>query len=347
MTGRRTTLGDLAAGLGLSTNTVSRALAGKDGVSDRTRSLVLDEARRTGYLPVPESGQPGRPEPRSRTVAVTIPSATHTFSAELIGAIEAGARSAGYSLDIFTTEESEREEQQIARRIVDSDLAGAIVIPVQGRPEPWADVLAAGVPLVVASREVPELPCDFVTADNVAGSYAAVRHLLAQGCRRIVQFEEDLAISTIGNRREGYARAMAEVPDAAGETILVPTRRFETAEPRWRATEAHRACLTLLDRQQPFDAIVAGDDHFALGALAALTERGLRVPDQVRLVGYGDHAYSPWLNPALTSVRIPTRLIGELAVSLLLKRIGGDAGAPVRRQLKPELIIRRSSVAAG
>ncbi|SDT33391.1 LacI family DNA-binding transcriptional regulator [Microlunatus soli] len=349
--GRRTTLGDLAEGLGLSANTVSRALSGKDGVSERTRSLVLAEARRTGYLPAEDvtrrSTSSRRPDGAlSSTIAVTIPSATHVFSSELIGAIEAGARSAGYSLDVFTTEESAEVEQQIADMIIDHDLAGAIVIPVQGRSEPWASVAASGRPVVAASREVPGLDCDFVTADNGAGAYAAVRHLLAQGCRRIVQFEEDLAISTINHRREGFARAMAEQPDAVAHTILVPTRRYETSEPRWRATEAHRACLTFLDqpRDVTFDAIVTGDDYFALGALAALRERDISVPDQVRLVGYGDHPYSAWLDPPLTSIRIPTQLIGELAVSLLLQRIAGDSGPGVRRMIKPELIIRRSSV---
>lgn len=347
--GRRTTLGDLAAGLGLSANTVSRALSGKDGVSDRTRALVLQEAHRTGYLATddvarsPAEVEHG-PRSKSRTIAVTIPSATHLFSSELIGAIEAGARSAGYSLDVFTTGESEEQEQQIARTIIDHDLAGAIVIPVKDGNQPWASVAVSGRSVVAASREVPGLECDFVTADNSAGAYAAVRHLLSQGCRRIVQFEEDLAISTINNRREGFARAMAEHPDAIAQTILVPTRRYETSEPRWRATEAHRTCLNFLERGEDFDAIVTGDDYFALGALTALRERGIAVPDRVRLVGYGDHPYSPWLDPALTSVRIPAQLIGELAVSLLLQRIAGDSGPGVRRLIKPELIIRRSSV---
>ena len=340
---RRTTLNDLAATLGLSANTVSRALAGKDGVSRRTRALVLEEARRTGYLP---TGEPNNPQSadHSRTIAVTIPSATHVFSSELIGAIEAGARSAGYSLDVFTTEESEAVEESIARTIADNRLAGAIIIPVQQRSEPWLGLAAAGVPLVAVSREAPGLDCDFVTADNQAGAYAAVRHLLAEGCRTIVQFEEDLSISTISDRRRGFDRAIAEVPDVATQSILVPTRRFETSEPRWRATEAHRACLAFLDRREDFDAIVTGDDYFALGALNALAERGLRVPEDVRLVGYGDHPYSGWLNPSLSSVRLPTQLIGELAVSLLLQRVAGDSGQPVRRLIRPELIIRGSSV---
>ena len=344
--GKRTTLHDLAQGLGLSANTVSRALAGKDGVSDRTRALVLAEARRTGYLPSDDAVD--RAAPRSRTVAVTIPSATHVFSSELIGAIEAGARSSGYSLDVFTTGESVQQEQEIAQTIIDHDLAGAIVIPVQGAREPWASVVASGRPVVAASREIADLDCDYVTADNEAGSYAAVRHLLAHGCRRIVQFEEDLQISTINSRRAGFERAMAEHPDASAQTILVPTRRYEKAEPHWRSAEAHRSCLGFLDRADErdigFDAIVTGDDYFALGALAALRERGIAVPDDVELIGYGDHPYAAWLDPTLSTVRLPSQLIGELAVSLLLQRIAGESGPAVRRLVKPELIIRRSSV---
>lgn len=340
-TARRTTLHDLATELGLSANTVSRALSGKDGVSDRTRALVLEEARRTGYLPQSAPSQ----RDGQRTIALTIPSATHVFSSELIGAVEAGARAAGYSLDIFSTEENDEQEQAIARTIIDSDLAGAVIIPVQGRTEPWESVTASGIALVAVSREVPGLPGDLVTADHVTGAYAAVRHLLAQGSRSIVQFEEDLQISTISSRRTGFARGIAESPGATAHTIAVPTRRFETAEPRWRATEAHRRCLDLLDSGITFDSIMAGDDYFALGALRALSRRGIRVPEDVRLAGYGDHPYSEWLDPALTSVRLPTRLIGEAAVSLLLQRIAGESGPPVRRLIKPELIIRDSTVA--
>ena len=342
---RRTTLNDLAAGLRLSANTVSRALAGKDGVSERTRVLVLEEARRTGYLAAPD--QPRRPEAGVRRIAVTIPSATHQFSSELLGAVEEGARAASCTLDLFTTDESDAQERDIAAAVAAGQLAGVIVIPVQGREGTWAPLVSSGFPVVAVSREIAGLGVDLVAADNEGGAYAATRHLLAQGCRQVVQFEEDLSISTIDQRRRGFAQAMAGVPGSSSETILVPTRRFEAAEPRWRATEAYGACLGLLASGRPFDGVTVGDDYFALGVLRALAEHGVRVPEDVRVIGYGDHPYAPWTTPALSSVRVPAGLIGEAAVSLLLQRIAGDSGEPVRRFMKTELVIRASSVLHG
>lgn len=343
---RRTTLNDLAAGLRLSANTVSRALAGKDGVSERTRLLVLEEAHRTGYLADHEPAR-GSAAPTARRIAVTIPSTTHQFSSELLGAVEAGARAASYSLDVFTTDESEAQEREVVAAIGAVQVAGVVVIPVQGTDDAWGPLVAAGTPVVAVSREVAGLAVDLVAADNEAGAYAATRHLLTQGCRRVVQLEEDLAISTIGHRRRGFARAMAEVDGVTAETILVPTRRFEAVEPRWRATEAYGACRGLLASGRGFDGVVAGDDYFALGVLRALAEDGLRVPEDVRVIGYGDHPYAPWTSPSLSSVRVPARLIGEAAVSQLLQRVAGDDGDPVRRFIRTELVTRSSSVLHG
>ncbi|WP_329369712.1 LacI family transcriptional regulator [Streptomyces sp. NBC_00669] len=344
---RRSTLSDLAENLGLSVNTVSRALRGKDGVGTRTRDLVLEEAVRIGYI-TPGASRPGTEDApsarsRSRTIGLTIPSSTHVFASELIGAIEAGARAAGYSLDLFVTEESASQETGIATQITDAGLAGAVVIPVQGERDPWARVRAEGIPVVAVSREIDQLSCDFVGVDSEAGEYAAVRHLLSRGARSIVSFEEDLAISTIANRQRGFARALAEVAGTTSRTVPVPSRRFETGESDWRPEEAYRACREFLDTDTAFDAVTVGDDYFALGVARALAERGIRVPDDVRMVGYGDHAYSAWMRPSLSSVRLPTRLIGELAVSLVLQRVAGETSPPVRRLIKPELVVRESS----
>ncbi|HWD62323.1 MAG TPA: LacI family DNA-binding transcriptional regulator, partial [Humibacter sp.] len=266
----RSTLAELADNLGLSVNTVSRALTGKDGVSGRTRDLVREEAARIGYVTRRSFDPTAR---TSRVIALTIPSPTHTFSAELLAAIETGTRAAGYSLDLFTTEESELEEDDIAGTIAEADVAGAIVIPVQGADAPWTRVRAAGVPLVVVSRALDDLEADFVGVDSEAGEYAAVRHLLNQGCRSLVFLEEDLQISTIEERRRGFDAALAEHPGASGQRVLVPTRRFESGRTNWRAQEAYRAFLDVLDRGVEPDGVTTGDDDFALGVMRALADR--------------------------------------------------------------------------
>lgn len=338
----RHTLDDLASALGLSPNTVSRALRGRDGVSERTRQLVLNEAIKVGYvLPAPAPVGSG-----VETITITVPSAIHPFASQLLAAIETGVRAAGYSLDLYATEESADQEEAIAEQIIRARPAGVIAIPVQGRGHCWQRVHAAGIPVVATSREIADTPADFVGVDSESGMYAAARHVIGAGARRVLYLEEDLGITTIELRRAGVERALATVSDASdtiAETVLIPTRRFENTGPQWRAQEGYRAVTELLSASNAFDALLTGDDFFALGALRALHERGRSVPSDIKVVGYGDLPFSGWITPSLTSVRLPARLVGELAVAALLQRIAGGTGEPVRRLIRPELIVRESS----
>lgn len=335
----RHTLDDLAAALGLSPNTVSRALRGKDGVSERTRNLVLNEAVKVGYvLPTPSQGGAA-----VETLAVTIPAATHAFASQLLAAIESGVRAAGYSLDLYVTDELPEQEAQITQQIIRSRPVGVIAIPVQGAGHSWEQVHAAGIPVVAASREIADAPTDFVGVDSEAGSYAAARHLIGTGARRILCLDEDLAISTIKSRKHGIQRAAASSPAVEIEFVDVPTRRFENTGPAWRAQEGHRVMLERLADPKAFDAVLTGDDFFALGALKALHELGRDVPGEVKVAGYGDLHFAAWITPALTSIRLPAVLVGELAVATLLQRVAGGTGPATRRLIRPELIVRDSS----
>lgn len=339
---RRSTLNDLAESLGLSANTVSRALTGKDGVSARTRELVKTEAERIGYIANPPTRATASGE--SKTIALTITSSTNVFSAELIASVEAAARAAGYAVHLRITEESFEQEELAVDSLLDSNVAGAIVIPVQGENRPWSRLRGSGIPVVAVSRDIAGIDCDFVGPDSAAGMYAAAKHLLNEGDRSIVYFEEDLEISTIAQRLAGFRRALSEVPDSQHRIISIPTRRFESSLLPWQPHEAYRACLDLLEETHDFDSIAVGDDYFALGVARALKDHGLRIPDDVRLIGYGNHPYAGYLAPSLSSIDLPTRLIGEIAVSLLLQRMAGDtSSAPVRRLIKPELVIREST----
>lgn len=341
MVKRRPTLAELADNLGISANTASRALTGRDGVSQRTRELVRAEAKRIGYL---SRRTDDDANDRSKSIALTIPSPMHAFSAELFAAIEAGARAADRSLDVYVAEENSAREREIVDHIMRSDVAGVIAIPVQHDHNPWPALVDADVPVVMVSREIDTLDCDFVGVDTEAGQYAATRHLISQGCRSLVILDEDLEISTVEQRRHGFDRALSETPDAVAHAVSVPSRRFEAGRGSWRAEEAYRACVELIASGHSFDAIALGDDDFALGALRALDEAGIRVPHDVSVLGYGDHPYAAWASPALTSVKLPSRIIGELAVSRLLQRLAGDTGPTMRRQIAPELVTRASSI---
>ncbi|MGZ2225252.1 LacI family DNA-binding transcriptional regulator [Glutamicibacter mysorens] len=338
MKSTRHTLDDIATALGLSPNTVSRALRGRDGVSERTRQLVLSEAVKVGYV-IPQQ----HPTTGVDTIAVTVPSATHTFAAQLLAAIESGVRAAGYSLDLYATEELPEQEQQIAEQIIASRPSGVIAIPVQGRSHPWAAVQAAGIPVVATTREIAESPTDFIGVDSEAGSYAAARHLIGSGAKRILSIDENLAISTVEARKSGIRRALEEPPHATVDFADVQTRRFENTGPQWRAHEAFLIVNDRLSEDRTYDAVITGDDFFALGALKALQESGRRVPEEVMVVGYGGLPFAEWVSPALSTVDLPATLVGELAVATLLQRVAGASGPRIRRLIRPELKVRASS----
>lgn len=336
-TTRRPTLNDLAESLGLSANTVSRALTGKDGVSPRTRDLVLREAQATGYTVAQ------RPAPATRTIALVVSSATNVFISELITAIESACRAADYSIVLHITEESTSQEEHVIAAMLDAGHAGAIVIPVQGAVDPWG-ALAALMPIVAVAREIPGLDCDFVGVDARSAMHAATRHVINSGGKTLLLLDEDLENSTIEARGHGFHEAIAESEGVVGRVFSIPTRRFESGTIPWQPEEAMRRCLELIDDGTEFDAILVADDYYALGVLSALKKRDRIVPDDTLLMGYGNHPYSGYLTPSLSTLATPTALIGEIAVSNLLQRMGGDIGPRRHRLVKSELIIRESTV---
>jgi LacI family transcriptional regulator len=335
---RRHTLDDLASTLGLSANTVSRALRGKDGVGESTRQRVLTEAARVGYSTPRTGGDGAHPD----SVALCLPSLTHPFASEVAAAIETGVRAAGCALEVFATNEDPAQEEAIVDHLLEARPAGVITIPVHSRSTGWQQLGETGTPVVTVSREFDTTVGDFIGVDSEHASYVATRHLLGTGAGTILYLDEELAIGTIAARRQGFERAMDE-SNARARIRMIPTRRYENAGSRWRAQEGYRACLDALGGGDEFDAVVCGDDFFALGALRALTESGRTAPQDVRVVGYGDLPFAEWLTPSLSSVALPVRLIGELAVATVLQRIGGSTTAPSRRLIRAELVVRATS----
>ena len=336
---KRATLNDLADALGLSANTVSRALSGKDGVAPHTRDLVRREAERIGY----RSGSQWR-RSEQKSIALTVTSSSNVFITQLIPAVELALRPLGYSVVIRTTEESPAMEAEAIAAMIEGDHAGAIVIPVQGDSDPWGDAGPMSFPVVAVARELPGTECDLVAHDTYAAMYAATRHALAQGARSLLLFDEDLPVSTNRNRERAFSDAAATVPDAESRVVRIPSRRYETRATPWQPEEGYLAVSAVMAQGAHPDAMLFEDDYFALGALRALEDHGLRAPQDILLVGYGDHPYAPYIRPSLTSVSIPGSRIAEAAVSLLLQRIAGDTSPPVRRLLPGELVVRESSV---
>ena len=201
---------------------------------------------------------------------------------------------------------------------------------------------------MLINRDVPELNTDLVGVDHVQGGYEAARHAIAQGARKIYFLEEDLGVSSVTDRVEGYRRAMAESglpmePDSHDQGAdPAPGAERHAVEPA-RGLSAGQEVL-LSDGRRP-TAFVAGNDYFALGVYRVADEAGLRIPDDVLVVGYGGHPFAPYVIPSLTTVDLPAAEIGRVRRRHMLRRLSGTrrSGAPEKILFPPRLVERASS----
>lgn len=338
----RVTLKTIAESLGISVKTVSRALAGKDSVGEETRAAIRAEADRLGY--VPNSMARSLVMGSATTFGMVITHPANPFYSMLISAVEARCRANGYTLLLMVTEEDLETERAAAESLLRWGVDGAVVIPVQDGADHWLRLQDAGVPLVLVNRGLDGLDCDFVGVDHEAGSYEAASYLLDTGATTVHLLEEDVPFSSAADRRAGYHRALAERGREVRDDMvtLIPPSETEPRRLPWEPADAYQRAQQLVTRLEPGTAVLTGSDYFALGLYRALAERGVAVPGQVAVIGYGDHPFSAYLQPSLASVRPPAAEIGAAAADLLVDRVGGSTAAAKTAYLPPELVVRDS-----
>lgn len=279
-------------------------------------------------------------------LGLVITNPSNPFFATLISTVEQQGRAHGYSLVLLASEESLDVEQRAVDALLRWGVDGAIVVPVQRGAEHWKRLQSSGTPLVLVNRDIPGLECDFVGIDYEAGAYQAARHLLEKGVTRVHLLEEDLAISPVADRIAGFRRALREAGIRDDTVVRVRTRRYGSSALPWQPEDAYHLAQRLIPELGAGSAIMVGNDYFALGVYRALAEAGRKIPDDVAVMGYSDHPFSAYLNPALSSVRLPTAEIGEAAVTLLLRRLRDRKGKPGGAQkirLEPTVVVRAST----
>lgn len=342
---RRPTLQDIADTIGVTANTVSRALNDMPGVSVGTRERVKAEAKRIGYLP--NANARSLVLGSRRAIGMVVTNISNPFFAELVGKIELEATTAGYTVQLFLSDESPEREEEAVDAALNSGVDGLIGVPVQGHSNPWLRVTRAGVPLVLVSREMPELAVDLFSAENELGMYKSASALLDLGARHPVLVEEDLPITTIQHRIEGFRRALRDhgMPVDERRIVLVPSRRSSRgAALPWQASDAQQLASDLLERGRPVDAFVVGNDFFALGIYRALREHGLSVPRDAMVMGWGNYPFTLFMEPPLSTLVLPTDEIARGAVARLLARLDGTAmPGIVTERFEPELVLRGST----
>ncbi|MEY4555706.1 MAG: hypothetical protein RL093_825 [Pseudomonadota bacterium] len=335
-TGRVGNLADLAKLAGLSTSTVSRALAGSSLIRQETRDRIAALAREHGYRPnvVGRNLRTGK----TQAIAVILPlghevgqPVSDPFFITLLGHLADALTRHGY--DLLLSRVIPSDGDWLARMTDSGRVDGVLVIGQSDQIETIDAVAARYTPLVVWGAVFPGRVQCIVGTDNRIGGELATRHLLDTGRRRLAFFGNP-DFPELGERYRGFLDAHLALgispPAHVLPVHLTPQTAYETIG-------------EFLDGGAAIDGVVAATDIIAMSAIRALTERGASVPDDVAVVGYDDLEIAIHASPALTTIRQDLHAGAEAMVDLLMRRLAGEAAASV--VLQPELIVRASAPA--
>ena len=336
MRSSQVTIKDIAAQLGISPSTVSRALKNHPEISDETKQAVKELAKKLNYEP--NAIALSLRSSKSNIIGLIIPEIVHYFFSQVISGIEDVAYDADYHVMICQSNESYIREVKNIQTLLSSRIEGLLVsVSKETRDfSHFRNLNKKNIPIVFFDRICEELETDHVIVNDYKGAYEAVEHLIGMGCKRIghLATTPDLLIGR--NRYNGYIKALKDYELAIDERLIV---RCDT----------HKAARLITKRLiyeiHPPDGIFAVNDMTAIGALQTIKENGLRIPEDIKVIGFGNGIYSTMTDPPLSTVEQFGYLMGQKAARMMLDRIFSREHYPSRtEEIEPQLIIRESTV---
>ena len=333
---KKVTMEDIAKHLGISKNSVSIALNNKSGLSDALRKRILEQAAQMNY----GSMAAVLPEKRNLCIAVLVPEYLHNdnfFYSEILWAIETEAKARGcLSLNIGVT--SEMESNDIPPELPDElDVVGLLAVGVMS-DRYIQGLVALGLPILSVDIAYPYLPIGCIGSANLSGGYIATQALIEMGHKRIGFVGPIHTTLSIYERWCGYSLAMrnANLPIEAAHSILGNERKFQLFD----TAEVLEPYVSNVE-DQPSAWFCAGD-RIAIAMVHLLLKRGIRVPEDVSIMGFDDLAVAEMLLPRLSTVHIDRKRMGHLAVQQLLRISKQPGAAPVNLSLPGTLVMRDS-----
>lgn len=330
------TLKDVARLAGVHPGTASRALNpdAQQGVSARTVEAVLKAAQQLGYSPDPIARS--LRTQRSNIVGLLVPDLTNPLFPPIARGAEDALRERGYTTLIANTDNDENLERQLFKAMRGRRVDGFLIATARRHDPLIESASSQGVPLVQINRTTDSTRIPAVLGDDAGGVAAAVQHLVSLGHSRIGHLSGPPAFST------GYERMRAFLDTCRRMGLAVPAE--SVVECSAYSIEAGTEAMRVLLRQAPsLTAVVAGNDLIALGAVDALAAAGLKVPDDVSVVGFNDMPFADRMQPPLTTIAVPQYHIGVEAARMLLERLQNPTAPPKRLLLPSELVLRKST----
>ncbi|MCX7795182.1 MAG: LacI family transcriptional regulator [bacterium] len=327
---KRANIQDVAKLAGVSPSTVSRALNGFPGISEKTRQKVIEAAKRLNYKPN-YRGQILTTR-STRNIGLLITDITNPFFPELVRGAEETASEVGYTILLGNTSESVEKETNYLDFFSRGPVDGVIISASRIPNEHIIDLAEEGLPIVVINRILEHPKISYVSTDMERGGYLATKHLIELGHTKIA-FVNGPGHSEAAERRlSGYKKALEEAKIRYNSNLV--SSNVPVAESGYKET------LRLLTAKNPPTAIFTYNDLMAFGVMKAVKDLGINIPDNLSIVGFDDIFFSSFTDPPLTTIRQPKEELGKRAVELLLKLMKEERQGIL---LEPELIIRNTT----
>jgi DNA-binding LacI/PurR family transcriptional regulator len=310
--GRRVTAKEVAERLGISTMTVSRVMNNRSNVDEVTRSRVLAAAKELGYRP--NQIAKSLVLKRTHSIGVVVPEITHSFFPEVIRGIEEVAYQAQYHLILTHSAESVERERDAILTLESKRVDGILISTAQSLADErfYEEVMQRGIPIVFYDRCVHGIGASCVSIDDEESAWRITNHLIGHGYDRLAHLSGPQHISIGVDRFNGFKRALKDHGLAVNQELVVEAGFHESG--------GYEAMNKLLDL--PHDArprgVVAVNDPAAFGAIKAILERGLRIPQDIAVVGFSDDIRAALMPTPLTTIRQPAYRIGKQAAAKLI-----------------------------
>ena len=327
---KKTTIKDIAEMAGVSRATVSRVLSNPSVVSQPRQEAVHRAIKDLSYRPSPIAR--GLTTGRVPCLHVLISDIRNPFYAEMARGVEDAARNNDYAVVFGNTDDSPERELQYLAHTNELRFAGVIMMSAVGKVDLKKALCELNRPVVLANRLVPGMEADAVVLNNEHGAYHATRYLIDLGHRRICHLAGLRYSSASAERKRGFVRAVEEAAlDIPQGSVFSGDLRVESGETMGRR---------LVKEGLKCTAIFAANDLMAIGLISAFESEGIRVPEDVSVIGFDDIAYAGLPGVQLTTIKQPSYEMGRAALNMLLERVRGESSAFRMMRFEPELVER-------
>jgi len=336
MSKQQVTIRDLAIKLDISISTVSRALRGSSEINPDTKKAVLDLAEKLNYEP----NQIAQSLRNSKTniIGIIVPKISDYFFSTVISSIQEEAQKEGFTIMICQSNEQFLLEVENVKTMISCRVDG-MILSVCRETESIDHIVKMqnrNIPIVIFDREIDGLKASKVLVNDYEGALTAVSHLISSGYRRIAYLAGPKNMKISNSRKKGYLEALNNHNLPADKSLIIHCEKMEE--------EAKKQSLELLGSSNPPDAFFAFNDPMALEIYKGIYEMGLKIPQDIGLVGFTDSPIASLIRPSLTSVSQPAEEMGKIATKMLVQLIKNKGkNKPGNVLLKTELIIREST----